>query len=94
MGTFKCLQSNCYHCVNIEQQDITDLKTGTVHKHKHFINCNSTYVVYRLTSPWGCFCIGRTKRRLKDRVSEHKLAIRTNNVDYPMARRFNEHHEK
>ncbi|CAL9708703.1 unnamed protein product [Knipowitschia caucasica] len=29
-----------------------------------------------------------TKRRLKDRLSEHKYAIRTKNPNYPMARHF------
>lgn len=30
-----------------------------------------------------------TKRRLKDRLAEHKNAIRTNNPNYPVAKHFN-----
>lgn len=90
---FKCMQTTCNHCSNIVQQkEFVDLKTREIHKQKHFINCNSTFVVYRLTCPCECFYIGRTKRRLKDRVAEHKYAIKTNNVDYPMARHFHRCH--
>lgn len=92
-GIFKCLQSSCNHCVNIMQhKEFTDFKTQEKFKSKHFINCNTTYVVYRLICPCNCFYIGRTKRRLKDRVAEHKYAIRNNNQDYPMARHFNKSH--
>lgn len=48
-----------------------------------FVNCSATFVVYRLECD--CFNIGRTKRRLKDRVVGHKNAIRTKNPAYPMA---------
>lgn len=40
-----------------------------------------------------CFYVGCTKRRLKDRLSEHKYAIRTQNEDYPMAKHFKEVHQ-
>lgn len=50
-----------------------------------FANCNTCFVVYRLECVCGCFYIGRTKRRLKDRVAEHKYAIRIGNPAYPMA---------
>lgn len=59
---------------------------------KALINCNTTFVVYRLLCKCRCFYIGRTKRRLKDRVSEHKNAIRKANLDYPMAKRFQNVH--
>ncbi len=86
-------ETNCNHCDNIiQKKQFLNLKTGERYKNKHFINCNSTYVVYRLTCPCECFYVGCTKRRLKDRVAEHKYAIRTNNADYPMARHFNSHH--
>ena len=51
------------------------------------------FVVYRLSCTCGCFYIGRTKCRLKDRVSEHKYAIRKANFDYPMAKHFFEAHD-
>ena len=53
-----------------------------------FVNCNTTHVVYRLECECGCFYVGRTKRRLRDRVSEHVYAIRTGNDQYPMAKHY------
>ncbi|XP_070406856.1 general transcription factor II-I repeat domain-containing protein 2-like [Nothobranchius furzeri] len=37
-----------------------------------FINCNTSFVVYRLECPCGCFYIGRTKRKLKDLQNTNK----------------------
>lgn len=48
------------------------------------------FVVYRLECECGCFYVGRTKRRFRDRLAEHKYAIRTQNVDYPMAKHYKE----
>ena len=60
---------------------------------KHFINCKPTFVIYKLECPLcDVFYVGRTKRRLQDRISEHKYAIRTENDNYPMARHFREKH--
>ena len=50
-----------------------------------FNNCNTSYIVYKLECPCGHFYIGRTKRKLKVRLAEHKYAIRTGNPQYPMA---------
>lgn len=62
-----------------------DLKKNKVHKINKFIKCNTKCL---------CFYIGNTTRRLKDRVAEHKYAIRTNNMDYPMVRHFLTRHNK
>lgn len=88
-GTFKCM--NCPHCSNIAQtKSFIDTHNNKVYKQNDFINCNTTFVIYRLTCPCpeGFFYIGRTKRRLRDRLAEHKYAIRIKNQDYPMARHF------
>ena len=56
-----------------------------------YANCNTKCVVYTLECgecDLGCFYIGRTKRRLKDRLAEHKYAIRTHNPNYPMASHY------
>ena len=56
---------------------------------KHFINCKTTHAIYRLECPQcKVFYIGRTKRRLQDRLAEHKYAIRVGDEDYPMARHY------
>ena len=63
----------------------TDVTSGRKFDINSFINCNTSYVVYRCECPCGYFCIGRTKRKLKARLAEHKYAIRTGNPQYPMA---------
>lgn len=70
----------------------TDITSGRKFNIKSFINCNTSYVVYRLECPCGCFYIGRTKRKLKARLAEHKHAIRTGNPQYPMALHYKADH--
>lgn len=92
IGTYKCM--HCPHCDNVLQtKTFTHFKTQRTYKIKDFINCNTTHIVYLLscTCP-GIFYVGRTKRRLRDRLAEHKYAIRTNNHDYPIARHFTKIH--
>ncbi len=68
-GTYKC--GSCNHCSNIKEgKQFCDFKTNKMYNIKAFINCNTTFVVYRLSCKCGCFYVGRTKRRLKDRISE------------------------
>ena len=67
-----------------------DITSSQSYKIKSFINCNTTFVVYRLECPCGRFYIGRTKRKLKTRLAEHKQAIRTVNPQYPMAMHYKE----
>lgn len=38
------------------------------------------------------FYIGRTKRRLQDRLAEHKYDIHTENINYPMASHYLDFH--
>lgn len=83
-GNHRC--GNCNHCENVAKScTFVDVFTGQSFTVNAFANCNTTFVVYRLECECGCFYIGRTKRRLKDRVAEHKNAIRTKNPAYPMA---------
>ncbi len=55
-----------------------------------FINCNSSYVIYRLECECGHFYFGQTKSKLSLRVSEHKYVVRMKNVLNFMVRHFNE----
>ncbi len=48
-------------------------------------------VIYMLPCPCGLSYVGKTTRKLKQRISEHKSAIRRNDPDYPVAVHFNEH---
>ena len=86
-GTFRC--GACNHCSNVHKTStFPDVFTGRTYQCRHFANCNSTFVVYRLECECGAFYIGRTKRRMRDRLAEHKYAIRTQNPNYPMAEHY------
>ncbi len=83
-GMFKC--GHCNHCENVIQaKSFMDVCTKKTYLIRSFINCKSTYVIYRLQCPCNCFYVGQTKRRLQDKLWDHKNAIRTRNKDYPMA---------
>ena len=86
-GNFRC--GHCNHCSNmIKSNSFVDIFTQKTYLVRSFANCNSTYVVYRLQCECGCFYIGRTKRRLRDRFAEHKNAVRIGNPNYPMAEHY------
>ena len=76
-GTFKCGMNGCRYCKLI--------KTGSlVHSYssdksfpiKHFINCNTKFVIYVVAcSTCNLQYVGRTTRRLKDRLRDHLYDI-------------------
>lgn len=94
IGLYRCM--NCPHCSNIiPSKNFVDFKSNKIYKIRDFINCNTTFIIYRLSCPCkNVFYVGRTKRRLRDRLAEHKYAIRTNNPDYHMATHFLHKHNK
>lgn len=88
-GNHKC--GNCNHCSNMTKTNFfTDVTSGRKYIIKSFINCNTSFVVYRLECPCGHFYVGRTKRKLKVRLAEHKQAIRAGNPLYSMALHYKE----
>lgn len=90
-GNFRC--GHCRYCENMVKTDtFMDIVNNKAYKINGFINCNTTHVVYRLECTCGCFYVGLTKRRLRDRVAEHRYAIRTGNLNYPMAKHYIEAH--
>ena len=70
-GTFKC--GHCSICdVVTKVKTFTHPVTQQTYTTKHFINCKTEYVVYILKcSQCVAFYVGRTKRRLQDRLAEH-----------------------
>ncbi len=52
-GTYKC--GSCNHCSNIKEYKSCDFKTNKMYNIKAFINCNTTFVVHRLSCKCGCF---------------------------------------
>lgn len=72
-----------------------DFKSKKTYRIKNFINCNTTFVIYHLSCPCeGVFYVGRTKRRVRDRLAEHKYTIRIGNPEYQMAQHFQLCHNK
>lgn len=85
IGCYKCLR--CNHCDTVEQNKYFKThEAGQKYQIRQFINCNSCFVVYLLKCSCGVFYVGQTKRRLRDRLWDHKNAIRRNNTDYAMAK--------
>ena len=88
-GNHPC--GRCTHCSNTSTTKVFyHPHTGQEYKIKHFINCNTTHVVYMLKCPCSKIYIGQTKRNLKIRIAEHKAAIRHGNMDYAIARHYKE----
>ncbi len=56
--------------------------TGNTYKITEFINYLSTHIVYMLKCPCGFIYGGQTKRNLEVRISEHKAAVRCENMDH------------
>lgn len=49
-----------------------------------------THVIYKLICPCVKIYVGQTKHNMKLRIAEHKAAIRNRNVDYAIARHYQE----
>ncbi|KAL7388934.1 hypothetical protein ABVT39_016775 [Epinephelus coioides] len=88
-GMYRC--GNCACCNNTTNtKSFNHPHTGKKIPIQEFINCKSTHVVYMLSCPCGLVYVGQTKRPLKQRISEHKTAIRTGNMDYAIAKHYAE----
>ena len=61
---------------------------------KECIACKTTHVVYALECPCGLMYIGRTKRTLTKRVSEHIYNITIGYKDHSVSLHFRDKHEK
>ncbi|CAN2390837.1 hypothetical protein PRIEUP_LOCUS874, partial [Pristimantis euphronides] len=89
-GCFPC--GNCSFCnVVIRTKKFQDRVSGHEYVIKHFINCKSKGVIYRIT----CICnreyIGKTKREFRRRIGEHLGDVR-NSRNTPVARHVREQH--
>ena len=88
-GMYRC--GNCACCNNTsDKKSFNHPHTGRKIPIREFINCKSTHVIYMLSCPCGLAYVGQTKRPLKQRISEHKTAIRTGNMDYAIAKHYAE----
>ncbi len=55
------------------------------------ITCNTQFVVYLLKCPYNLYYVGKTKRELKSRISEHKSSTRNRDSKSPVARHYYGH---
>ena len=88
-GNFPC--HNCSNCnAMIKGDTFQHPQTGQKIKIRGRIGCRSTFCVYMLKCCCGYCYVGKTKRELRTRITEHKSNIRNNDVKSPVARHFNE----
>lgn len=88
----KCRCYPCLSCINCEF-----LKKGEYLKHpsmgvqyriRHYLTCNSTYILYALRCPCGLVYIGETKNDFKTRINQHRHSIRKGRKDLPVPTHF------
>lgn len=79
-GMKKC--NNCICCSNVIQQDyISHPRSGEKIKLRQQADCNSMNVIYSIKCPCGLLYIGKTERKIKIRIGEHRSMIRNKNTN-------------
>ena len=87
-GNYRC--GNCAQCNNAcKSAYFCHPLTGKKYPIKSVITCASTHVVYMIRCPCGFAYVGKTSRKLKQRISEHKSAIRRKDENYSVSVHFN-----
>ncbi|OCT98799.1 hypothetical protein XELAEV_18011034mg [Xenopus laevis] len=61
---------------------------GTPLKINGHFTCSSTFTVYVIKCPCGLQYVGQTSRMIKDRIREHKSAIKTKKIEQAVACHF------
>lgn len=75
MGCFPCL--GCVNCKLIKKgSSIQHPNTGKIMNIRHFLTCNSEWVVYLLWCPCSLYYVGETTCMLKMRLNGHRQSIR------------------
>jgi len=88
-GNYPC--GHCAQCHNTWRTPVfRHPRSGKSFSVKGFITCSTENVIYLVKCPCDKIYIGKTTRVLKQRISEHKSSIRRNDINYPVARHFNE----
>ncbi|OCT73971.1 hypothetical protein XELAEV_18032932mg [Xenopus laevis] len=83
----KILSCNC--CSNCQKGDIVyHPRKGDPIKIREYYTCTSTFVVYIVKCPCGYLYVGQTTRMIRDRIREHKSAIRLKKTDQAVASHF------
>ena len=83
-GNYKC--NGCAQCNGTYKcRSFKHPQTGKSIPIKGVITCSTKAVIYLITCPCGKNYVGKTKRELKVRISEHLSTIRCKNFTYPVA---------
>ncbi|XP_041424932.1 uncharacterized protein LOC121395445 [Xenopus laevis] len=74
-GTFACCSCNC--CNNIQKGEVIHhSRSGMPIPISGHHSCTTTFVVYAIKCPCGLVYVGQTSRMARDRIREHKSAIK------------------
>lgn len=95
-GFFACRKCKACQQVTTHIRGVTSFAStanGNEFQIKEFISCKSTHVVYALECPCGLMYIGRTKRTLAKRVSEHIYNITIGYKDHSVSLHFRQKHD-
>lgn len=96
-GFTACRRCKACRQVTVHLRDLkhfTSTANGTTFEIKECITCASTHVIYALECPCGLMYIGRTKRKLSKRVSEHIYNITIGYEEHSVSLHFLKKHNK
>ena len=95
-GFFPCRRCICCRTVKEHNKGINKVTSsdGTMFDIKEFSTCNSSYVVYLLWCPCGLLYVGRTKRLLRIRISEHLANIKKGFEEHSVSMHFKKVHNQ
>lgn len=92
---FKTLRKGCYpylRCSNCENLNkghcFVHQTTGKVYEIKHYLTCDSDYIIYIIQCPCGLLYVGETTMKCKARINKHKSTIRTQRRELPIPKNF------
>lgn len=89
-GTNPC--GNCNYCRFILRGDSTGLPKGTSWTPRYRVTCQSVGAVYITKCHCGTFYVGKTKRPLFCRISDHVSAISKRKMETPISRHMGLYH--
>lgn len=88
-GSFPCL--SCVNCRIMQKGEVfTHPNTGKRYDLKHFLTCNSEWVVYIIWCPCKLLYVGETSLDLKTRLNQHRYTIRKKRLDLPVSKHCTE----
>ncbi len=86
-GNYRC--GNCQQCnFTYKTTTFTHPYTAKSFKIRGTISCKTANVIYLLRCPCGLCYVGKTRRPLKNRISEHRCAVRHRDPKSPVAQHF------